>query len=81
MLKKVREKYIQMSANVRSGLWYTICSFVQKGISFITVPIFTRLLTTEQYGVVSIYYSWQSVLVVFCTLNLFSGVFNNGMII
>lgn len=80
MLKRFREKYAQMSANVRSGLWYTICSFVQKGISFITVPIFTRLLTTEQYGVVSIYYSWQSVLVVFCTLNLFSGVFNNGMI-
>lgn len=55
MLKRFREKYAQMSANVRSGLWYTICSFVQKGISFITVPIFTRLLTTEQYGVVSIY--------------------------
>ena len=69
-----------MSIASKAALWFTICGFVQKGISFITVPIFTRLLTTEQYGVVSIFYSWESIFIIFCTLNLFSGVFNNGMI-
>ena len=49
-----------MSIASKAALWFTICGFVQKGISFITVPIFTRLLTTEQYGVVSIFYSWES---------------------
>lgn len=77
---KLIDKYRTASAPVRSSMWYMICSFAQKGISFITVPIFTRILTAEQYGTVSVYYSWETVLVVFCTLNLFSGVFNNGMI-
>lgn len=46
----------------------------------VTVPIFTRLLTTEQYGVYSVYQSWYSIIGVFATLNLYYGVFNNGMI-
>jgi O-antigen/teichoic acid export membrane protein len=79
-INKLVDKYKNTSVFVRSSMWYTLCSFIQKGISFITVPIFTRLLTEEQFGAVSIFYSWETVLVVFCTLNLFSGVFNNGMI-
>lgn len=80
LLKSLPDKYRALSVNVRAGLWYTVCSFIQRGIGFITVPVFTRLLSVEQYGTVSIYYSWQSVLMIFCTLNLFSGVFNNGMV-
>lgn len=80
MLNRIIKKYVSMDANVRAGIWYTVCSFLQKGISFLTVPIFTRLLSKEQYGSVSVYYSWEAILTVFCTLNLFSGVFNNGMI-
>ena len=80
LLKSLPDRYRALSVNVRAGLWYTACSFIQRGISFITVPVFTRLLSVEQYGTVSIYNSWQSVLMIFCTLNLFSGVFNNGMV-
>lgn len=55
MLEKTKKIYNKMSIASKAALWFTICGFVQKGISFITVPIFTRLLTTEQYGVVSIF--------------------------
>ena len=73
-------KYKNLSIPAKAGLWFTICGFIQKGISFITVPIFTRLLTTEQYGIVSVYNSWLSLVSIFCTLNLFAGGFNNGML-
>lgn len=73
-------KYRRLSAPVRASLWFTICSFVQKGISFITVPIFTRLMTTEQYGMYSLFLSWDSVVIVFATLNLSYQVFNNGLV-
>ena len=73
-------KYKKLSVPAKAGLWFTICGFIQKGISFITVPIFTRLLTTSQYGVVSVYNSWLSLVSIFCTLNLFYGGFNNGML-
>ena len=49
-MNKYIEKYKSMSVQARAALWFVACSFLQKGISFITVPIFTRLLTTDQYG-------------------------------
>ena len=67
-MKKIITKYKNLPEAVKASLWFTICSILQKGISFITVPIFTRLLTTEQYGVVSIFYSWESIFIIFCTL-------------
>lgn len=79
-LKNISKIYINLSAPVKASLWFTICSILQKGISMITIPIFTRLLTTDQYGVYSVYQSWYSVIAIFATLNLSAGVFNNGMI-
>lgn len=37
---------------------YFIGSLFNKGIAFFTVPIFTRLLSTSDYGIVTTYNSW-----------------------
>ena len=74
------QRYKHLSPVVKAGLWFTICNFLQKGISFITVPIFTRLLTTEEYGLYSVYSSWYSILTIFATLNLSYYVFNKGLV-
>lgn len=79
MLKKLLEKYKAIPAGVKAALWFTVCNVVQKGISLLTTPIFTRLLTTEQYGEFTLYSSWYQVISIFATLNLFYGVYNNGM--
>lgn len=73
-------KYKNLSVVVKASVWFTICNILQKGISTITVPIFTRLLTAEQYGVYSVYQSWNQIITVFATLNMYHGIFNNGMI-
>ncbi len=77
IISKVINKYKGLSAPVKASLWFAVCSFFQKGISFITTPIFTRLLTTEQYGVFSVYNSWYSIISIIATLNLSAGVYNN----
>ena len=74
------DKYSNLPSSVRASVWFTICNILQKGISMITVPIFTRILTEEQFGVYSVYQSWYQIIFVFATLNLSNGVFNNGMI-
>lgn len=53
---------------------------LQKGISFFVVPIYTRMLTTSEYGVYNIFLSWASIVYIFATLNMHAGVFNNGMV-
>ncbi len=80
MVKKRVNRAITASEPVKASFWFTICSIVNKCIQFITVPIFTRLLSTTEYGQYSIFVSWQSILIIFATLNLYSNVFNNGLL-
>ena len=35
---------------LKSGVWYTISSISVKAILIITTPLFTRLMTTAEYG-------------------------------
>lgn len=80
MIKSLINKYKTVPVEVRASLFYTICSVVQKFIVLITLPIFTRLMTTEQFGQYSIYQSWISIVAIFCTLNLHYGSFDTAMI-
>lgn len=79
MINKLLQKYKSVPAAAKCSLWFAICSVIQKGISLITVPLFTRLLTTEQYGEFSVFQSWYQIISIFATLYLSAGVFNNGM--
>ncbi len=57
---------------VKSGFWYTVSGFLTKAMVFITTPIFTRILTKEQYGDFSIFASWQSIFVIICGLEVYA---------
>lgn len=79
-IMKVLNKWTNLSAVTKSAVAFTISSILLKGISFITVPVLTRVLDSTQYGVVSIYNSWASIIEVFALLGLTSaGVFNVGL--
>lgn len=80
MISKLREKWNGMSLGVKASLAYTVCSIVMKCLSFITMPLFTRLLTTEQYGQYSVYLSWSGILMIFTTMNLAYGSFGTAMV-
>lgn len=73
------DKYKKIPITVKASVCYTICSIIQKSISFLTVPLFTKMLTTEEYGQFSIYQSWLNIIMIFVTLSLHGGVFNNAM--
>lgn len=74
------EKYSNLSIPVKASLWFMVCNLVQKGISMITIPLFTRLLTTEEYGLFSVYQSWYMIIGIFACLNLQDAAYNTGMI-
>lgn len=80
LAKKIQQIYMNLSVPVKASIWFTICNILQKGISLLTTPIFTRILTTEQYGTFSVYQSWYAIISILGTLNLYSSVFNNGMV-
>ena len=46
----------------KAGTYYFIGNIFNKGISFLTVPVFTRILSTADYGIVTTYNSWIGIL-------------------
>ena len=80
MLIALQNKWNKLPLAAKVSTAYAVCSILQKCLSFITLPLFTRLLTTEQYGQLTIYSSWQGILSIFLTLNLAYGSFSTAMI-
>ncbi len=74
------KKYDSLPKQLRASFWYLICNFLQKAVAVIFTPIFTRLLTTQEYGHYGIFNSWDLIISVFVTLNLSYGVFTQGMV-
>lgn len=49
---------------LKAGLGYIFGGLLIKGVSFLTTPLFTRLMTTEQFGILNSYLSFESILAV-----------------
>ena len=77
---KLWDKYKNMAVQAKASIWYTICNFFQKGISFIVIPIYIRFLTTAEYGEWSVFQSWAGILIVFASLNLYAGVYTKALV-
>ena len=67
------------SKEIKASTAYVICSVLQKSMSVITLPLFTRLLTTEEYGINTVYASTMGIIVIFTSLNLPYGSFAPAM--
>lgn len=55
---------------IKAGIWYTFSSFFTKGIAFITTPIFTRLLSNNDYGEYSNFVAWTGIIVIIATMEM-----------
>lgn len=80
MLDNIKKKWDKMSVAKKASLALIFAKFCQKGIAMISTPIFTRIMDTDQFGAITNFTSWQSIIVIIATLNLSQGVFNNGML-
>lgn len=59
---------------LKAGVWYTICNFIVKGLTFISMPIFTRLMTTSDIGLFSNITSWFYILTIITTFDIYTSV-------
>ena len=76
----LKKTYSEISPAIRTSVWFTICNFLQRGTALITVPIFTRLLTTDEYGICNIYFAWFEIFLLFTSLKIPYEGLNNGLI-
>lgn len=79
-MKKLLNKWHSLPDSTKSSLVFMLSSFLITGLNFITTPLFTRVMDSEQYGIVATYNSWLFIIDVFALLGLTSaGVFNIGL--
>ena len=78
-MKTLWKKYMGLSIELRASMVYTICTLLQNGVAFLTVPVFARMMSTAEMGYYTTYNSVENILMIFLTLNLAYGSFNTAM--
>ncbi len=56
----------------KAGMGYVIGNYLLKGISFLTIPLFTRLMTISDYGIYNTFIAYESILYIFIGFALHS---------
>ena len=64
------KKRIELRVPAKATLWYIISAGVARAIGALSTPVFTRLLSPEEYGLYPFYTSWLGVLSVVITLEI-----------
>ena len=64
------EKSNDSSQALKAGTWYVVSSIIVKSIAFLSIPLFTRLMTTDEFGAVATFISWSSIFSTITSLNL-----------
>ena len=74
------DEYKKLPIQVKAASVFFICSVLQKGISVFTTPIFTRMLSEEEYGRFGTFSSWYEILVAIVSLSLVGGVYTTALV-
>ena len=75
-IKALFRKLNSLSPAAKASVWFVISNIALKGMSFITTPIFTRLMEKADYGATSVFVTWEGLISIFATLSLAGGVYN-----
>ena len=74
------DRYRVLPVQIKASTWFLICAIFQRGISAITTPLFTRIMTTDEYGNYGVFMSWTSIVTCFVTLNVYGGIYTQGLV-
>lgn len=67
------------NAALTAGIGYTVGNILIKGINILTLPIFSRLMTQEEFGVFNVFMSYDAILFVLVGLALHTSIRNANL--
>lgn len=70
---------LKLSKGMKASIAFFIANLITSGISYIVTPIYTRLLTSEEYGQTSVFLTWLQIFGIIAMFCLSYGIFNNLM--
>ncbi len=78
-MSKPQSKQHKLRLPVRSSISFFAFLSISRASTFLTTPIFTRLLTPEEYALTPLYYTWLSVFTTISTLELTGSILLSGL--
>ena len=60
------------SLALKVGFWYVASTFLAKSLSFITTPIFSRMMSESDYGEFSNFANWFTTLFIVTSVEMFN---------
>ncbi|WP_320045964.1 oligosaccharide flippase family protein [uncultured Ilyobacter sp.] len=66
-----------MESKIKHLINYIVGNFFTKALAFLSIPILTRLLTTEDYGIISLYESLVMIFIPIIGLGMSTGISRN----
>lgn len=79
-MRKIIGRYKYLPIELKATIWFTICNFALKGISFICMPLYTRLLPADEYGRMNVLTSYEQIFNIFATFEIYLGAFQRGIL-
>ena len=73
------EKYRSLPQAARSTVWFTVCNFIVAGVSFLSAPIFTRFISPQQYGLLTLFITFEQLMLILATWELTSSAYQRGL--
>ncbi len=70
--KKLKKRNGALTA--KASVWYTLSNIFSRGVTILLTPVFTRILSPEQYGIYPLYVSWMGIFTVIGTFEIPGGV-------
>ncbi len=59
---------VKQNTVLKSGIWYTISSISIRAVAIVTTPIYTSMLSTNDYGIANTFNSWIEIFNIFTCL-------------
>ncbi len=53
-----------------ASVWYTLSNIASRGLNVIFTPVFTRILSPEDYGIYPLFVSWMGIFTVICSFEI-----------
>lgn len=73
---RVSESSSRNKNAAKAGLWYTVGNILLKGCVFFSLPIFTRILSTEDFGIYNSYIAYENLISAVLGLGLYGTIKN-----
>lgn len=79
-MKQLIARFNSLPVQVRAGFAFLLCTVFHRAFTIITTPIFTRLLTTAEYGKYSVFVSWMGIISCFVTMSISAGIYGQAIV-